>query len=80
MSDICPPENYRAVSVSVERSAPGNYRVQEHHAHDGARSWCPDSSTYQNLTWEEALDVMGACMDSRRPGMHPEGWEQRTLF
>lgn len=76
MMTTCPPTNYETCTLVIQRSAPGVFMVDEYHRHSGDRSYCGRQDTYTNLTWDEAVELLGTLADARRPGMHPEGWEQ----
>lgn len=79
MNRICPPSNYTLVSFTIERKRPGTFTLWEYHRHEGETSYCAGSDQYPRLAWDELLDLLVVLADSRRPGMHPEGWTQEEL-
>lgn len=77
---ICEPSNYDVVTLTVQRTGRGSYRVVAAHRHEGAKSYCPNSELYDDLSWGETEDVALVILEGRRPGMHPDGWEQQPLW
>lgn len=69
MSDRCLPGLAPGfIRLTLLATGDAGWRLEVHAADDPRYLWSGDTDVYEDLTYEEALDVVGAVLDGLWPG------------